>query len=123
MDLYNNFLYLIKNIEPFTLVLAFYGLVLLISGFIKSSYGVFYFSGTLILLCSVGLPFINGGNIAGLFIMIFFLLILITASYMMSVRFSKYGWIVRMPVSKVSEGVKEIRYYAIKNKSKNYKKL
>jgi hypothetical protein len=37
-------------------------------------------------------------------------LLLITLAFIATTRLSKYGWIIRMPLSKVGEGVMEVEY-------------
>ena len=100
MDLVNSFLKLINDIEPLTIILMIAGLILIISAFTKSSYFTFGFTGVLSLGAAVAIRVINGGDIAQVFIMVFVILFIITVSLMMSMRFSKYGWIIRMPVSR-----------------------
>jgi len=109
MDLYQSFLNLIDNIEPVTIILAIYGLILVVTAFVKYSYGVFACTGTLSLIASIAIRLLNGGNLAQVFIMVFLMLMLITFFFIMTVRSSKYGWIIRMPLSPVREGVKEFR--------------
>lgn len=109
MDLYNNFIALITEIEVTELILAAYGLLLLATSFIKSSYGLYSFTGALALSCSIAVRLLGGGNIAQAFIMLFVMLFLITLFFLLSMRFSKYGWILRMPSSRIDKGIKEIR--------------
>lgn len=109
MDLYHSFLDIIYSIKAEEVILALYGLLLLTTSFVKSSYGIYSFSGALALCAGIAVRVLSGGNIAQLFIIVFIYLSLITVLFLLSVRFSKYDWIMRMPLTPVSEGVKEIR--------------
>jgi hypothetical protein len=109
MDLADSFLSLIYNIEPSAVILSAYGLLLIAASFIKTQYGLYTVFGALCLSASIAVRMLGGGNIAQAFIMLFIMLFLITVIFLLAARFSKYGWILRMPVSPVSEGIKEIR--------------
>lgn len=108
MNLITGFKNLINDINPITIILIVYGLVLIFTAFIKSTYLIFSFLGSCSIIASIILRVLNGGDITQVFIMIFFIIAIITVFFLLTVRFSKYGWILRVPVSKIENGIKEI---------------
>ena len=89
--------------------------MLIITAFIKSYYLPFIFSGVVSICAAAAIRILNGGGLAQVFIMTFIILGIITTAYIISVRFSKYGWIIRMPV--ISESAEE-KDYSIDSRDK-----
>lgn len=92
-----NLFALIDSIQPLTIILALYGLLMAVAAFRSS--GVYYFCCALLLAASIILHVIDGGDIAQVFFMLFFMLAALTVCYILSVRFSKYGWMLRVPLN------------------------
>jgi|BioPla2DNA2_1021312.scaffolds.fasta_scaffold68813_3 hypothetical protein len=110
MDLADNFLKLINEIEPSALALSIFGVLLVAISFVRSAQAVWVANGSLCLAASLAIRILGGGGLAQVFIMIFLQLLLITLAFIATTRLSKYGWIIRMPLSKVGEGVMEVEY-------------
>jgi hypothetical protein len=108
MNFVDNFLSLIYSIEPVAVLLTAYGLLLILASFIKTT-SVYSFTGALAIGVAIVVRVLGGGNVAQVFFMVLFSLFSITVFFLLSVRFSKYGWIIRMPVSREENGIKEIR--------------
>lgn len=108
MDLVQSFLKLVKEIEPETLILSVFGILLVSASFVRSSGAVWLVNGFLCLIASLAIRIIGGGDLAQAFIIILIQLLAITVAFIVAIRFSKYGWIIRMPLSKVGDGVVEV---------------
>lgn len=108
MDLADNFLKLANEIEPSALALSVFGVLLIAISLVRSAQAVWVANGSLCITGSLAIRIIGGGGLAQVFIMLFIQLLLITLAFITAIRLSKYGWIIRMPLSKVSEGVVEV---------------
>lgn len=104
---------LIRNIGPLTVITALYGILMVTAAFSKHGTGAFYYNAFLSMISSVIIHLIGGGSIAEIFYLLMFMLIAVTVAFILSIRMSKYGWIIRTPLTDVSEGVKQAK---LKNK-------
>ena len=100
---------LIRNIHPLTVITALYGILMITAAFSKHGTGAFYFNAFLSMVSSVIIHLICGGSIAEIFYLLLFMLIVVTAVFILSIRMSKYGWIIRTPLTDVSKGVKQAK--------------
>lgn len=90
---------LIAEIQPESVVLMAAGLALVIASFLHAFYPPFIVIGGAMCLSSVAIRISGGGDIAQIFIMVFFALVIITVAFFWIIRASKYGWIIREPIT------------------------
>ena len=88
---------LIAEIEPESALLMAAGILLITASFLHAFYPPFIVIGSVMCAASVVLRVNGGGDIAQVFVMVFFALLVITAAFFLVIRASKYGWIIREP--------------------------
>lgn len=104
MELVNEFLFLIHNTEPVAVILFLWGFVFITAGFKKSFYRPFLALGFLMSAAAIAIRMAGGGNLVQAFILLFIDLLAITLSFIVVMRLSKYGWIIREPVMSRENG-------------------
>jgi ABC-type Na+ efflux pump permease subunit len=103
----DNFNRLISTIKPITVIVALYGIVMLIAAMSKNGRAALYFNGALALLSAIAIHALDGGSIGEIFFMVLFILIIITAAFILYIRLFRYGWILRKPDIPPSKDGKE----------------
>jgi hypothetical protein len=95
MDLWQALKEFFMTFSAEELVLTLFGLTLIACAFIKSSFGFFSFLAWLSLSASLTVGILEGGGLSYVFIYVFFVLSVISVMFVLSARFSRYGWINR----------------------------
>lgn len=99
MSFGQSFVTLFTTMDVITAICLVCGLILVVIEIFRPGFGIFGISGGVLLLIGIILQFIKSGyNLVQMVILIFLLLLILVAAFLVMTRSIKYGWLSRSPI-------------------------
>lgn len=95
---WQSFVLLFTEMDVLSAVCLLVGIVLVLVEIFQPGFGIFGIVGAVILLAGVIIRMINGGDLAMLFIMIFFIFLFAIIGFLIMAKMFKSGWLNRTPI-------------------------
>ncbi|MCL2177627.1 MAG: hypothetical protein FWB72_06800 [Firmicutes bacterium] len=91
--MWDEFVSLWSGMSIFPAVFLALGLVLMIIEIFNPGVGIFGALGAILLILGIVIRVAESGSVAHLFMLVFIILLTLTASFLLMVRFMKFGWL------------------------------
>lgn len=98
ISFWESFVLLFAEMDVISAVCLLVGIVLVLVEIFQPGFGVFGIVGAIILLAGVIIRMCNNGNLAMLFIMLFFIFLFAVIGFLIMARLAKSGWLSRTPI-------------------------